>query len=87
MIFLQTALWKLALAAFLLGVADEFSQLYHASWADAIRATTLGRLLFGAGFLWSDILCYAVGILMAFVIIWLGERKYSQKNKPLPDNS
>jgi len=35
--------------------------------------------LFGAGFLWSDILCYAVGILLAFVFIWLLERQYKSK--------
>ena len=73
MIFLRTALWKLALIAFCLGVADEISQLYHAPWADAVRATTPGRLLFGVGFLWSDMLCYAVGIAMAFIIISIME--------------
>ena len=73
MIFLRPKLWKLALIAWLMGVADEFTQLYDAPWANAIRATTLGRLLFGVGFLWSDILCYAVGILLAFIIIWLAE--------------
>ncbi|HDX9578721.1 TPA: DUF2809 domain-containing protein [Bacillus pseudomycoides] len=40
----------------------EFSQLYHASWIDHIRETTLGGLILGYGFLWSDLLAYAVGI-------------------------
>jgi len=74
MIFLQTPLWKLALVAYALGVADEFTQLYRAPWAEAVRATTIGRLLFGAGFLWSDIGCYALGILLSFFIIWMLER-------------
>jgi hypothetical protein len=78
MIFLETPLWKLALVNYALGVADEFSQLYQAPWANHIRATTLGRLLFGAGFLWSDIGCYAIGTLAAFIIITLAERKYRQ---------
>ncbi len=82
--FLRTALWKLALVAYALGVADECTQLYHAAWADNIRATTIGRLLFGAGFLWSDIASYAIGIVLAFVIIWLLEgRKLLAVTSPL----
>ena len=33
----------------------EESQLYHASWIDSIRGTTLGALVLGHGFLWSDL--------------------------------
>ena len=40
----------------------EISQLYHAHWIDAIRGTTLGALVLGHGFLWSDIVCYTIGI-------------------------
>jgi hypothetical protein len=76
MIFLHTPLWKLAIINYALGVADEFSQRYQAPWANSIRATTLGRLLFGAGFLWSDILCYAIGTLLAFIIIGLSEKTW-----------
>ena len=74
-IFLNTSLWKLAALAYALGIADEFSQLYRATWANQVRQTTIGRLLFGAGFLWSDILCYGIGIALALVIIWMVERK------------
>jgi len=42
--------------------AVEFSQLYHAPWIDSIRSTTLGGLVLGFGFLWSDLVCYLVGI-------------------------
>ena len=79
-LFLKIDLWKLALISYVLGVIDEFTQLYRAPWANQVRATTLGRLMFGAGFLWSDILCYAIGILLAFIIIWLIERPY-KRNK------
>ena len=75
MIFLKTPLWKLALVNYALGVGDELTQLYRAPWANAVRSTTIGRLLFGVGFLWSDILCYAIGTLLAFALIWLVERK------------
>ncbi|NTV64927.1 MAG: DUF2809 domain-containing protein, partial [Oscillochloris sp.] len=58
----QAATWRLGLLALGLCVAVELSQLYHAPWLDAIRATTLGRLVLGSGFLWSDLACYAVGV-------------------------
>ena len=41
----------------------EISQLYHAPWIDGIRNTTLGGLVLGFGFLWTDLICYAVGII------------------------
>lgn len=40
----------------------EFSQLYHANWIDRIRETTLGGLVLGYGFLWSDLFSYFIGI-------------------------
>jgi hypothetical protein len=40
----------------------EISQLYHAPWIDQLRNTTLGGLILGFGFLWSDILAYTIGI-------------------------
>ncbi len=40
----------------------EFTQLYHTPWIDDIRKTTLGGLILGYGFLWSDILAYSIGI-------------------------
>ena len=39
----------------------EVSQLWHAPFLDALRATTLGGLVLGYGFLWSDLVCYTVG--------------------------
>ena len=45
----------------ILSIAVELSQLYHAPWIDSIRQTTLGGLILGFGFLWSDLACYAVG--------------------------
>lgn len=46
----------------------EISQLYHAPWIDAIRVTTLGGLVLGFGFLWSDLVCYTVGIIIGAII-------------------
>lgn len=67
--FSKIKLWKLALVCFGCGVADELLQLYHAPWIEAIRNTRVGGLMLGFGFLWSDIVCYAAGILFAFFII------------------
>lgn len=49
----------------------EISQLYHAPWIDSIRQTTLGGLVLGFGFLWTDLACYTVGIFLGIVIEWL----------------
>lgn len=46
----------------------EILQLVQIDWLIAIRKTTLGHYILGEGFLWLDLLCYAVGTLMAFLI-------------------
>jgi len=48
--------------------AIEFSQLYKAPWIDEIRHTLFGRLVLGEGFLWSDLLCYVVGVGIGIVV-------------------
>lgn len=50
------------LAAILISFAVEFSQLYQAPWIKAVRDTSAGGMLLGHGFLWSDLVCYLVGI-------------------------
>jgi hypothetical protein len=67
------------IAALVFSFAIEFLQLYHASWIEAIRNTKIGGLILGFGFLWSDLLCYSVGILLAALIDHLLLR--SDKNK------
>jgi len=57
-----------AVVALLFSYGIELSQLYHAPWIDAIRHTTLGGLVLGFGFLWSDMLCYTVGIGAGFLL-------------------
>lgn len=46
----------------------EISQVYHSTWIDNIRRTTVGHLILGRGFLWSDLISYTIGILAASVI-------------------
>lgn len=51
--------------ALLFSAAVEVSQLYHAPWLDAVRATRLGALALGATFNWPDLLAYGVGVSLA----------------------
>lgn len=55
----------LAATALLISVLVELSQLVHVGWLDAARANPFGALVLGQGFLWSDLLCYAAGVLLA----------------------
>ena len=61
---LPTTRPTLHIALFALTVAwgIEFSQLYQADWINEIRATRIGGLLLGHGFLLSDIIVYALGV-------------------------
>ena len=58
----------IALLTIAFSVAVEISQLYHAPWIASIRQTTLGGLMLGFGFLWSDLACYAVGVGLGVMI-------------------
>lgn len=59
---------KVALIAIAFCYFIELSQLYHASWIDSIRKTTIGGLVLGYVFLWSDLLAYAIGIGIGVII-------------------
>lgn len=56
---------SLAMGALAIAYAVEVSQLYRAEWIDAVRATRVGALLLGQGFVWSDLVSYAVGVVLA----------------------
>ena len=60
--------WLISLCALVFSYGIEFSQMIHAPWIDSVRATTLGGLVLGQGFLVSDLICYAAGILIALLI-------------------
>ena len=70
-VYLNLETPKLALASLGLAFAVEASQLYHAEWIDQIRGTLPGKLLLGSGFLWSDLVCYTVGIGMGALTEYL----------------
>jgi hypothetical protein len=69
--FILALIWRnagagrLAVGASGFSLAVELSQLYQAPWINAVRATRLAGLVLGYGFLWSDLVCYAVGVAFA----------------------
>lgn len=56
--------------------AIEILQLYQADWINNIRSTKLGKLTLGSGFLWSDLVSYALGGMTGFIL----EKWYYRKN-------
>jgi hypothetical protein len=74
----RASLGRRAAGALLFAYAIELSQLYRAPWIDAVRRTTLGGLVLGFGFLWSDLLCYAIGILFGAAIDFAVRRERRQ---------
>ena len=79
-LFSKMAAAKVMLAALVFYFAIEFSQLYQADWINVLRHTTLGGLILEYGFLWSDLVCYTVGILIGVgieigILNWTGMRQ------------
>lgn len=59
---------RAAALAFAVSCLVEASQLYHAPWIDALRGTTVGGLALGYEFLWSDLVCYAAGVMLGIAL-------------------
>jgi hypothetical protein len=56
---------QLVIGTLVFSFVIELSQLYHAPWIDDVRRTRVGALVLGFGFLWSDLVCYLVGVAAA----------------------
>lgn len=68
-----------AVITFIVAFLVEVSQLYHAPWIDTIRRTTLGGLVLGFGFLWTDLVCYTLGIAIGVCAEWtIGRYRVAQ---------
>jgi len=59
---------KVALISIFTCYAIELSQLCQAPWFNQIRSYRLGGLIFGFGFLWTDIISYTIGGILGFAI-------------------
>lgn len=77
LIFTKYSIKRVAIIALLCSLLIELSQLYHAGWIDAVRHTRLGGLILGFGFLWSDLICYSIGVGLGFIF----ESVYLTKQK------
>ncbi len=64
LVFPSWSTCRVAVVALAFAFAIEFSQLYQGQWLQSLRQNRIGALVLGRGFLWSDLLCYTVGVLM-----------------------
>ena len=73
LLFNKRSTYWIATVAISYSFLTEISQLYQAPWINMLRRTTIGGLLLGFGFLWSDLLAYimgvAIGVLFEKVVL------------------
>ncbi len=67
-IFVRRSLKYILIISFVFSFLIEISQLYHAEWIDTIRGIWIFALVLGHGFLWSDLICYSMGILLGYFV-------------------
>jgi hypothetical protein len=68
-VFPRASSARLAAGAWGVCAAIEASQAFHPPWLDALRAHRLVALVLGRGFVWADLVRYAVGV----GVCWAGE--------------
>lgn len=68
MVFRNWPVKKVAVVGLAFCFLIEISQLYHEPLIDKIRSTTLGGLVLGFGFLWSDLVAYTIGIGFGIIV-------------------
>jgi hypothetical protein len=78
----RVATWRIAGLALIFSILIEISQLYHAPWINSIRQTTLGALVLGRGFLWSDLACYGAGIVLGVLGEFVAGIGQNPRNRP-----
>ncbi len=59
---------RVAIAAMVLAMLSEFTQLSHAGWLESLRQYRVGQFLLGSGFSWLDMAMYPIGAALAWVI-------------------
>ncbi len=80
-LFPKWTLGKVLLISYTLCVLDEVQQLYQAPWAVQFRNITVVGILLGHGFLWSDLACYAVGVMLGVLMALLIEKSIGRQTK------
>lgn len=67
-LFLNLKPFQIAYISLAICFLIECSQLYQANWIIELRKTVLGHYALGQGFLWSDLVAYAFGISIAYLL-------------------
>jgi hypothetical protein len=80
-LLIKKPLWQVALWAYLVCILIETAQLYQAPWIVKFRSIPIVAIFLGRGFLWSDWLCYAVGVLIGWGIAVFSEKVFCFSNK------
>lgn len=60
--------WKTGLISLSICCLIELIQLYTAPWINELRNITLGALVLGHGFLWSDLVAYTIGTVICVIV-------------------
>ncbi len=79
-LFYRASTQRIALLALTFAWCIEFSQMYHAQWIHALRATRIGRLILGSTFNYPDLFAYLGGISIgAFLELLFHKRLLSSR--------
>lgn len=60
--------WRCGAVALTVSWVVELTQLFHPLWLDRIRSTTVGHLVLGSTFVWTDLPAYVAGVATGIVI-------------------
>jgi len=83
----RASAWAPVVVGLGLSALVEVSQLVQGGPLGLLRATTLGRLVLGTTFVWSDFPCYAAGALLGGAIdrlVWLTGARGGPDARPPP---
>ncbi|MCT4594144.1 MAG: DUF2809 domain-containing protein [Anaeromicrobium sp.] len=67
-IFIKNIYRNIVLYTLIFSYTIELSQLYKSPWINKIRSIRLFGLILGYGFLWSDLIYYAIGACIGFLV-------------------
>ena len=60
--------YQIAFLSLITCYSIEFLQIYQEDWIIELRKTLFGKYVLGQGFLWTDILAYTFGVLIALLL-------------------
>ena len=79
-VFINKKAYQIAFLSLITCYSIEFLQLYQSGWMLELRKTLFGRYVLGQGFLWTDILAYTFGILIALLLESLIHQYFNRKS-------